>query len=100
MKRINIYDRRFGRNEHQILDIEITGEGDLLFEGVDLGDSVVEYWGDFDYEYWLSVKGDQFPELILQLIKECFEKGIFKNDSEFRDWLDEKGIPSSFSSWV
>ncbi len=100
MKSINIYDRRFGKNEHQILDIKITDEGDLVFEGADLGDSVVEYWGDFDYEYWLTVKAVHFPDVLLHLIKECFDKGIFKNDSEFRDWLNEKGIPSSFNSWV
>jgi hypothetical protein len=100
MKKITIYDRRYGKNEHQILEVKITDEGDLLFEGQDLGDSVVDYWGDFDYEYWLKVKSEYIPSIVLYLIKKCFDKGIFKNDSEFRAWLKEKGIPSSFDSWI
>ncbi len=100
MKQINIYDRRFGKNEHQVLDIKIEENGDLIFEGYDIGDSVENYWGDSDYEYWLKIKAEHLPDILLYLIKECFDRKIFINDSEFNEWLKEKGIPSEFQSWV
>ena len=100
MRRIKIYDKRFGKNEHLVLDIVLNEKGDLVFEGCDMGDFVKEHWGDFDYEYWLTIKAEHIPTVLLHLIKECFDKKIFENDSEFRDWLKEKGIPSEFHSWV
>ncbi len=100
MNHLTLYDRHCGKNEHQVLEIKVDEEGDLVFEGYDIGDSVEEYWGDSDYEYWLTVKADQLPGVLLHLIKECFEKKIFTNDSEFREWLTKKGIPSEFQSWV
>lgn len=100
MKKINIYDRRSGKKDHYVLDIEINDEGSLVFEGYDIGDTVKEYWGDSDYEYWLTIKTEHLNTLLLHLIKECFDQKIFTNDSEFRTWLDAKGISSEFSSWV
>ena len=98
--KLTIYDRRFGRNEHQELTVEINEDGDLVFEGYDIGDTVKEYWGDSDYEYWLTIKADHLPSVLLHLIKECFDQKMFTNDSQFREWLEKKGIPSSFRSWV
>ena len=100
MKEINIYDRRSGKNNHYVLDAKITDEGSLVLEGFDIGDFVKEYWGDSDYEYWLTVKAEHLPIVLLRLIKECFDNNIFKNDSEFKEWLKAKSIPSEFTSWV
>ena len=100
MNKINIYDRHSGKKDHFVLDAKIKDEGDLVLEGFDIGDFVKEYWGDSDYEYWLIIKVEHLPALLLHLIKECFDKKIFTNDSEFNDWLKEKSIPSEFSSWV
>ena len=100
MKKINIYDRHSGEKNHYVLDAKINDEGSLVFEGFDIGEFVKEYWGDSDYEYWLTIKAKHLPEVLLHLIKECFDRKIFTNDSEFKSWLKEKGIPSEFSSWV
>ena len=100
MKRVKIYDRRVGKNEHQVLEVYINDDGDLVFAGYDMGDFVKEYWGDFDYEYWLTIKAENIPTVLLLLIKECFEHEIFKNHSEFKTWLNKKKIPSEFQSWV
>ncbi|NVM53756.1 MAG: hypothetical protein HWN66_08655 [Candidatus Helarchaeota archaeon] len=99
MKKITIYDRKFGK-DHQVLEIKITDEGNLVFEGYDIGEFVKEYWGDSDYEYWLTIKAEHIPTVLLHLIKKCFDEKIFTNDSEFKTWLNEKGIPSEFHSWV
>ena len=37
----------------------ITEEGDLQLEGQDVGSLVQEFWGDFDYEYWITVPAER-----------------------------------------
>lgn len=100
MRKINIYDRRSGEKEHYVLDAVIKDNGDLSLEGFDIGEFVKEYWGDSDYEYWLTIKAEHLPTLLLHLLKECFDRKIFTSDSEFKEWLKEREIPSEFSSYV
>jgi hypothetical protein len=100
MNHITLYDKRFGEKEHQVLEVYLNEEGDLVFEGYDIGEIVKEYWGDSDYEYYLTIKKEHVTAVLLWLIKECFENKRFANDSDFRNWLEEKGITSEFWSWV
>lgn len=95
MKRIKIYDNRWGENEHNVLEVIIDDEGNLNLEGYDIGDFVKEYWGDDDYEYFILVKKENLSTILLWLIKERF-----KNSSDFMNWLKEKQIPYEFGSWV
>ncbi|HUY00034.1 MAG TPA: hypothetical protein VMV49_10805 [Candidatus Deferrimicrobium sp.] len=94
MKRITIYDIRT-ESSHSTLEACIDDQGDLVLEGYDIGDFVKEYWGDSDYEYWLRVKAEHVPAVLLWLIQERF-----KTDSEFRNWLDAKKIPSQFDNYI
>ncbi len=41
-------------------------------EGYDIGEDVEKYWGDSDYEYWVHVKAEYVPDVLLNLIKEQF----------------------------
>lgn len=107
------------------LSVSIDPEnGDLLWEGYDIGDDVEKYWGDSDYEYWLLIKGtfkqavlaalirereregkssDTTPaaddELLLKLISEKYsdDPGAF---TKFWDWCKDLGIPAEFSSYA
>jgi hypothetical protein len=81
--------------DYSKLIAKIDDDGDLVLEGYDVGETPKKYWGDSDYEYWLTVNKDYKDTILLWLIKERFE-----DDSHFKDWLDEKGIPSKFDSWV
>jgi hypothetical protein len=106
------------------LQAGFNGAGDLVLEGYDVGSFVEEVWGDSDYEYWLTVHSEEIPRLVEELVRETgelaptaenqppFVMGVlkkffteghapvyFKNDSEFKKWLDARGIPSDFSSW-
>lgn len=76
------------------LSAEITDEGDLLLSGCDFGELVKERFGDFDYEYWLKVKGEYKDTILLYLIRERFA-----NDAEFKAWLNENRIPNDFWSF-
>lgn len=51
-------------------------------------------FGDWDYEYWLTIP-EKFKETImLNLIKDRFS-----SVHEIKIWLDQLGIPSEFSSY-
>lgn len=82
----------------QDLSVELVArideQGNLALEGVDRGEWVTEQTGDWDYEYWLKVTREWKDTVLLHLLRERFE-----NDSEFRKWLDDKGIPSEFVSF-
>jgi hypothetical protein len=77
------------------LTASIDEKGDLVLEGYDIGKFVEDHWGDSDYEYWLRIDKDYKDTILLWLIKERF-----LSDSDFRKWLDEKGVPSDFQSWT
>jgi hypothetical protein len=72
----------------------IEENGDLVLDGYDSGELVEEVWGSDDYEYALTIKAAYKDTILLNLIKEKFA-----NDSQFRTWLDERGIPSDFESF-
>lgn len=88
MKEITPRDKRY-------LDALIDDKGNLVLEGYDIGDSVKEFWGDSDYEYWLTVSQEWKDTVLLLLIKERFALS-----SDFQTWLEEKEIPSEFNSWI
>ena len=100
MKKVNLYDQRFGKNEHRVLDLVLNDEGNLVFEGFDIGDLVKKHWGDIDYEFWLTIHAENLPIVLVHLIKECYDRKMFETESDFKMWLTEKGIPSEFQSWV
>ena len=95
VKKIKIYDYKTKKNETHSLIAEINDNGDLVLSGYDCGQSVKEFFGDYDHEYWLTVKSENISEVLLHLIKESF-----KNDTEFREWLEKKNIQFKFYSYT
>jgi hypothetical protein len=91
--RVTIYDRT-GGEDRNILEAVVTLGGDLVLEGQDIGPGVEKFFGDSDYEYWETIKAEQVPLVLLQLIKDRFQ-----THAEFAAWLKAKGIPSEFTSF-
>jgi hypothetical protein len=87
MKKIKIYDYRTKENEFHSLCAEINDKGDLVLSGYDSGQSVKEFFGDYDHEYWLTVKSKNVSGVLLHLIKDNF-----KSYSDFKEWLEKKNI--------
>jgi len=81
------------------IDVEINGEGDLIFSGQDVGDAPEEFWGDSDYEYWLHISAADKDRVLLALIQKIYS-GNSQLVSEFKDFLTSKGIPSKFGSYI
>jgi hypothetical protein len=81
------------------IDAEITESGDLLLSGQDVGKAPEEFWGDADYEYWVLVAAEHKDRVLLALLEKVYG-GNQSAVSDFRAFLKEKGLPSSFHSWV
>jgi len=95
MKKISIYNYRTKANEKHSLVAEILDNGDLVLSGYDSGQSVKEFYGDFDNEFWLTVKAENVPLVLLYLIKERF-----KDTTELKKWLEKKDIEYNFNSYT
>ena len=96
-KLYEVYLRNYQSENGEVssLTAYLKEDGDLVLEGYDLGKSVEKHWGDTDYEYWRTVKNEHVPKVLLELIKERFD-----SDGKFHEWLDSKGIPNKFDSWI
>lgn len=95
MKKISIYNYRTKTNEKHSLVAEIQDNGNLVLSGYDSGQSVKEFYDDFDNEYWLTVKAENVPLVLLYLIKERF-----KDTTELKKWLEKKDIEYNFNSYT
>ena len=80
------------------IDAEIRGNGDLQFSGQDLGEAPREFFGDSDYEYWLTVSKEHKDDVLLLLIEKLYG-GNSSAVSEFKRLLESSGIPSEFHSY-
>ena len=75
--------------------MRIEGPGDLVLDGADAGPAVEEFWGDWDYEYSLTVPAAWKDTVLLHLMKERFTE-----TTPFQEWCEARGIPAEFFSWV
>ncbi len=81
------------------IDAYIDDDGNFVISGQDIGKVPKEFWGDSDYEYWLSVSPKEKDKLLLTLLESLY-KGDFRVISKIRSLLDEKEIEYEFNTWV
>lgn len=97
------------------LRVRINERGDLVLDGADGGQWVKEWWGDFDYEYLVTVPAAWTGKVLEHLAREFgvsvppkwkektllhLVKARFNDTSSFRAWCAERDIPAKFNSWV
>lgn len=80
------------------IDVRIDENGSLLFSGHDLGEAPDEVFGDFDYEYFLSIPATEKDRVLLALIEKLY-RGNESVVSEFREFMESNGIPCMFHSF-
>ena len=80
------------------IDVRIGDEGELLLSGQDIGEAPDAVFGQGDYEYFLSVPAAEKDRVLLALIEKIY-RGNPSVVSEFREFLDTKGISSAFHSF-
>jgi len=55
--------------------------------------------GDSEYEYWLRIRASNKDKVLLALIEKLYS-GNTSLISELKDYLESKGIPCEFHSYV
>jgi hypothetical protein len=78
---------------------EIKETGDVVVLCQDIGKAPEEWWGDSDYEFWVTVKEEDKNKLLLALIEKLYG-GHFSAVDEFRTFLETKGIPFGWMTWT
>ena len=63
----------------------------LVMAGQDLGKAPLQFWGDDEYEYFLSVDAADKDRLLLQLMLQVFG-GDRTPRTTIAAWLDQRGI--------
>jgi hypothetical protein len=81
------------------IQAEIRQDGDLVLSGQDVGRAPREFWGDSDYEWWVSVSSNHKDDVLLALLEKLYG-GNPAAIEEFRDLLEARGIKSEFHSWT
>jgi hypothetical protein len=79
------------------IDARIEENGDVVISGQDIGDAPEEFFGDLDYEYWLTVPAAEKDRLLMALIEKHYA-GDASVVSRLRDLMKEKDIPCTFHS--
>jgi hypothetical protein len=77
------------------ISAEILGNGDLRFSGQDLGAAPNEFFGDSDYEYWLTVPAAQKDAVLLLLLNVAYH-GDPLLITKLRDMLTQQNVPHEF----
>ena len=80
------------------IDVRIDDKGDLRFSGQDIGEAPEQIFGKDDYEYWLTIPAAEKDHVLLALIEKVYH-GNASVVSEFREFLESKGIPHEFHSF-
>ena len=77
----------------------MRADGELVVFGQDVGKAPREFWGDGDYEFWVTVPSEYKDAVLLALIERLYSGNPSAVD-EFRGFLEAQGIDFEFRSWV
>lgn len=96
-KRIRLYEER--GDTSRFIDAEIGEDGELLVVGQDVGKAPREWWGDGDYEFWVTVPSECKDDVLLALLERVYGGSPSAVD-DFRELLGSRGINFEFTTWV
>ena len=89
-----------GDEESTRIYAELRENGDLYLSGADSGPSVESTYGDWDYEYWLTVKAADVPAAFAALLKHTFssEKRLYW--TELCQLMEGAGLKIEEGCWM
>jgi len=95
---IQIYKMRDHDGSVRELEAHFDGAGDLILSGWDFGPGTAAILGREEYEYWVRVRAEHLPYLLLELLRVHFATAPGAS-SEFMKLLDRIAVPYGFSTW-
>jgi len=103
-KEVVLRDERT-ESDRRFLSARYKRQGDLIFEGQDLGKSVRAFWGCTEYEWTWTVKAHDIPKLMLALNAKKVMTNIKRrfsgpNAARVEAFLKQNEIPYLFWSRV
>ena len=89
------------------LDASLNAEGNLVLAGQDLGPVTAIVSSDGEYEYWITVKAEHFPQLLALLeaspdadvLEVLAEHWTGERSYELERLIRGSGIPQEFFSY-
>jgi hypothetical protein len=81
------------------IQAEVSGNGDLLMRGQDVGQFPTESRNIEEYEFWVTVPAKAKDQLLLTLLEKLY-KGNSAAVEQFCEFLRENDIPFEFKSWL
>lgn len=122
MKQVRLLEDRGATS--RFVDAEIREDGELVVSGQDVGEAPLEWWGDTDYEWWVTVASKDKPRVLHALLERAQWAGVslptiaededsalltvlkhlyggrFHAVDEFRDFLESQSIPCGGGTWA
>ena len=96
---MEIYKEEKG-NEATSIEANFDNSGNLVISGAAIGPSVETYWGDIDYEYFLSVYKQDMEKLFLLLLKESFNSNEALDFTKIKKICEANEIKAVFDYWI
>ena len=96
LKKIKLFEERGPTS--RFISAEVDENGKLIVSGQDVGETPRKLIDDGDYEFIVTVNAKDKDRVTLALIEKVFG-GRFCAVDEFRQFLEEKGIPYSWMVW-
>ncbi len=86
-------------NTARYVTAEIHADGSLALYCQDIGQMPLEFWGDSDYEFWVTVPAAHKDALLLALIEKVYQ-GDSQAVDHIRDLLKAHDIEHHFDQWM
>ena len=77
-----------------------NNDGALSIDGQDMGPLVEQFWGDDDYEYFLSIPKKSVETFLLHFMKLAFNKDKKVTFTDCKDILEANKIVHGFDWWA
>ena len=74
-------------------------KGNLTIDGQDMGPTVEQFFGDSDFEYYLTIPKSEIQNFTLEVLKKTFNQEKKLGFYDLRDICKNNGIKHHYTSW-
>ena len=94
-----IYRKQFPHGSHTIYG-QYDNHGNITISSFHYGSDVEDFWGNDEYEYYLTISKNEVPKFVLGCLAAGFNSEQRFSLHELQNMCDGKGIKYSTTSWV